>query len=150
MPFLNGKKTWFGLAVFFTVSIWTWLIIRWMYINYFFTDPYNPTLIINYGHNGADAFQTFGVITLIGCFVLLATLVPYFFSRHYWIRPLVLQCVFDFWLVMMTMGAMHSGGVQSLHLLWTFGVNVIIFALLAASVISEIVVSAKRKSQKLQ
>lgn len=150
MSFFNNKKNRLALIVFLALSIWTALAIYRMYISYFVADPFNPDFSGTraYGHNGAGAFQTFAVMTLIGYFVLTATLVPYFFSRHYWIRPLALQCVFGFWLILMGMVAMHSGGVQALHLFWTFGVNVIIFALLLTSGVWELVAYDRRRSQK--
>jgi len=37
------------------------------------------------------------------------------------------------------LGAMHSGGVYMIHLLAVLGINIIIFILLMASVVAEIV-----------
>ncbi len=112
-----------------------------MYQSYYLTDPYNPELIGTraYGHNGAGNFKTLSIILLIEYMILLATLLPFSFSRFYWIRFLVLQIIFGGWFFLLVLGAMHSGGIYMIHLLAVIGINIIIFILLMASVVAEIV-----------
>ena len=112
-----------------------------MYQSYYLTDPYNPELIGTraYRHNGAGNFKTLSIILLIEYMILLATLLPFSFSRFYWIRFLVLQIIFGGWFFLLVLGAMHSGGIYMIHLLAVIGINIIIFILLMASVVAEIV-----------
>ncbi len=141
MLFFGIKNLWFRISIFLILSAWALLFVSMMYQSYYVTDPYNPELIgtAAYGHNGAGNFKTFSIIVLIEYLILLAMLLPFSFSRFYWIRFLVLQIIFGGWFFLLILGAMHSGGVYMIHLLAVLGINIIIFILLMASVGAEIV-----------
>ena len=111
-----------------------------MYQNYYVTDPFNPGLIgtARYGHNSTADFKTFSVFLLFEYLITLATLLPFSFSRFYWVRFLALQIVFGGCFFLLALGAMHSGGVYMIHLLAVLAINVIIFFLLIISVIAEV------------
>ena len=120
-----------------------------IYQNYFVTDPFNPSLTgtARYGHNGEGSFNDYAVMIAVEFCILAATLLPFSFSRFYWIRPLILQPFFGAWFLMMALAGMHAGGVHLIHMLYLLGINVIIFILLIASLIAELV---GRKNQTLQ
>ncbi len=141
MLFFGIKNVWFRIGIFLILSAWMLLFISMMYQSYYVTDPYNPELIGTraYGHNGAGDFKTFSVVVLIEYLILLGVLLPFSFSRFYWIRFLVLQIIFGGWFFLLVLGAMHSGGVYMIHLLAVLAVLIIIFILLLASVVAEIV-----------
>lgn len=137
--FFGIKNRWFRLGVFLVLSIWTILFIGWMHHEHYVADPYNPALIGTsaYGHNGENAFSSYAVLILTEYLILSAVLLPYSFSRYYWIRPLVLQIFGVFWLMVMAITGMHGGGVHAIHVLWLLGINGIIFVLLIASIVAE-------------
>ena len=141
MLFFGIKNVWFRIGIFLILSAWALLFVSMMHQSYYLTDPYNPELIGTraYGHNGEGNFKTFSIIVLIEYLILLGVLLPFSFSRFYWIRFLVLQMVFGGWFFLLVLGAMHSGGVYMIHLLAVLGINIIIFILLIASVVAEIV-----------
>jgi len=141
MLFFGIRNLWFRIGIFLVLSAWALLFVSMMYQSYYVTDPPNPALIGTsvYGHNGEGNFKSFSIIVLIEYSILLATLLPLSFSRFYWIRFLVLQIIFGGWFFLLAMGAMHSGGVYSIHLLAVLGINIIIFILLMASIVAEIV-----------
>ena len=141
MLFFGIKNLWFRIGIFLILSAWALLFVSMMYKSFFVTDPYNPELIGTsaYGHNGAGDFKTFSIIVLIEYLILLGVLLPFSFGRFYWIRLLVMHAVFGGWFFLLVLGAMHSGSVYMIHLLAILGVNIIIFILLAASVVAEIV-----------
>ncbi len=140
MFFFGIKNVWFRIGIFLILSAWALLFISMMYESYYVTDPHNPELIGTraYGHNSEGNFKTFSIIVLIEYLILLAMLLPFSFSRFYWIRFLVLQMAFGGWFFLLVLGAMHSGGVYMIHLLAVLGINIIIFILLMASVVAEI------------
>ena len=141
MLFFGIKNVWFRIGIFLILSAWALLFLSMMYQSYYVTDPYNPALIgtVAYGHNGEGNFKTFSIIVLIEYLILLGVLLPFSFSRFYWIRFLVLQMVFGGWFFLLVLGAMHSGGVYMIHLLTVLAVLIIIFILLITSVVAEIV-----------
>lgn len=146
MLFFGIKNLWFRLGIIIIVAAWALAFAFWMYRNFYVVSPYDPTLTGTavYGRNGADAFNSVGIILLIESAVLLATLLPFSFSRFYWIRLLILQMVFGGWLFLLFLGAMHSGSVYMIHLLAVLVVNVIIFLLLIISIIAEVKNPAKQ------
>lgn len=148
MLFFGIKNLWFRIGISVVVSAWAAVTLYAMYQNFYVADPYNPALTLTdaYGHNGAEAFQTFSTVLLIECLILLIVLLPFSLSRLYWVRLLVLQIVAGGWLLLLAFGAMHSGGVYMIHLLAVFAVNVIIFVLLAASIAAEIVSRRKQSA----
>jgi len=141
MLFFGIKNVWFRIGIFLILSAWALLFISMMYQSYYVTDPHNPELIGTkaYGHNSEGNFKTFSIIVLIEYLILLVTLLPFSFSRFYWIRLLVMHMIFGGWFFLLVLGAMHSGGVYMIHLLAILGINIIIFILLIASVVAEIV-----------
>ena len=148
MLFFGIKNSWFRLGIFLVLTVPAALFVYWLYDSYYVTDPYNPNLqgTQAYGHNGEGAFELYGMMTLIEYAVLLGVLLPFSFSRFYFVRLIILQAVFGFWLFMMFFSAMHSGNTHIIHMLWTFFVNVIIFVLLILSIIAEVV--GKNKLQQ--
>lgn len=147
MLFFGIKNLWFRFGVFFIFSVWAALAVYWMYRNYYIIDPPNPSLTgtDRYGRNDEGGFQSFSVVVLIEYLILLAVLLPFSFSRFYWMRLLALQMIFGCWFFLLVLGAMHNSGVYMIHLLAVFAVNLIIFMLLAPSIIAEIVNSNKLK-----
>jgi len=141
MLFFGIKNVWFRIGIFLILSAWALLFISMMYQSYYVTDPHNPELIGTkaYGHNSEGNFKTFSIIVLIEYLILLVTLLPFSFSRFYWIRLLVMHMIFGGWFFLLVLGAMHGGGVYMIHLLAVLGINIIIFILLIASVVAEIV-----------
>jgi len=141
MLFFGIKNIWFKVGVFLVLSLWSGLFVYLIHRNYFVTDPFNPELTgtSRYGHNGEGDFRQYAVIISIEFLILAFVLLPFSFSRFYWIRPLILQSAFGFWFFMMAVAGMHGGGVHALHTLYLLGINVIIFVLFIASVIAEIV-----------
>ncbi len=141
MLFFGIKNVWFRIGIFLILSAWALVFVSMMYQSYYVTDPYNPALTGTraYGHNGEGNFKTFSIIVLIEYLILLGVLLPFSFSRFYWIRFLVLQIIFGGWFFLLVLGAMHSGGVYMIHLLAVLGINIIIFILLVASVVAETV-----------
>jgi hypothetical protein len=140
MLFFGIKNVWFRIGIFLILSAWALLFVSMMHQSYYLTDPYNPELIGTraYGHNGEGNFKTFSIIVLIEYLILLGVLLPFSFSRFYWMRFLVLQTIFGGWFFLLVMGAMHSG-VYMIHLLTVLAVLIIIFILLITSVVAEIV-----------
>ena len=141
MLFFGIKNVWFRIGIILILSAWALLFVSMMYQNYYVTDPYNPELTgtARYGHNGTDDFKTFSIIVLIEYLILPAVLLPFSFSRFYWIRLMVLQIIFGGWFFLLAMVGMHSGGVYMIHLLAVLGINIIIFVMLIASVLAETV-----------
>lgn len=148
MLFFGIKNSWFRLGVFFVLTILTAFFVWKMHENFYFTDPYNPNLegTAAYGHNGADAFQSGLRFILIEYFVLLIVLVPFSFSRFYWLRPLILNAVFGGWMMLMAVAGMHGGGVHAIHVVWLLAVNIILFVLFAASLAADI--SGRKKMRE--
>ncbi len=131
------------LTVFAALSaVFAFLIYR----DYFITDPFNSALTgtEKYGHNSAGDFQQYIVMVLIEFIIIAAVLLPYSFSRFYWIRLLILQLLFVGWMFMTAVAGMHAGGVHALHTLYLLGINAIIFILLIASIVAEI--NSRRKT----
>ena len=146
MLFFGIKNIWFKTIVLTAFAALSALFVFLIYRNYFINDPYNPALTgtERYGHNGAGDFQGYAVMILVEFLVLTAVLIPYSFSRFYWIRLVILQPLFMTWMFLMAVAGMHGGGVHALHTLYLLGINVMIFVLLAAAVIAEVV---SRKNQ---
>lgn len=140
MLFFGIKNFWFRLAIFLPLTIAAILFIGWMYHNYYVIDPYNPELhgTAVYGHNGEDAFKGYAIATFIEYAVLLVVLLPLSFSHLYFVRVIILQVVYGFWLFVMFIGSMHNGYVHIIHVFWLFVVNIILFPLLLLSFISEV------------
>lgn len=141
MLFFGIKNIWFKTIVLTAFATLSALFVFLIYRNYYITDPYDPALTgtERYGHNGAGAFQRYTLLILIEFLVLAAVLVPYSFSRFYWVRPLILQILFFGWTLLMLVSGMHGGNVDALHTLYLLGINAVIFVLLAAAVIAEVV-----------
>lgn len=141
MLFFGIKNSSFKIGVLLVASAWALLTLFWIYQNFYVADPYDPSRVGTdaYGHNAAGGFKTFSILVLIEYLVLLAVLLPFSFSRFYWVRLLCSQIVFGGWLFLLALGAMHSGGVYMIHLLAVFVLNVMIFISLVASVVAEIV-----------
>lgn len=141
MLFFGVKNLWFRIGIFLVLSAWALLFVSMMYRNYFIIDPPDPALTgtARYGRNDEGGFKGFTILLLIEYLVLLAVLLPYAFSRFYWLRVLMLQIICGGWLFLLLLGAMHNSGVYMIHLLAVFGVNIIIFVLLTASIVAEIV-----------
>lgn len=141
MLFFGVKNLWFKLIVAAIFSIWAALFVFWMYQSYFVRDPPNSSFTgtARYGRNSDGDFQTFALFLLVEYLILLGVLIPFAFSRLYWVRLLILQIVFGGWMMLLVLGMMHSGSVYMLHALAILSVNVIIFVLLAASIVAEIV-----------
>lgn len=150
MLFFGIKNLLFKLGIFFIFAAWSALFVALIYRNYFISDPFNPNLegTERYGHNGAGDFQQYAVMILIEFLVLAAVLLPYSFRRFYWVRLLILQPLFGGWFLLMAVAGMHGGGVHALHTLYLLGINAIIFILLVATIVAEIINS--RKNQALQ
>lgn len=150
MLFFGIKNLWFKLGIFFIFAAWSAFFVALIYRNYFITDPFNPNLegTERYGHNSEGDFQQYAVMILIEFLVLAAVLLPYSFRRFYWVRLLILQPLFAGWFLLMAVAGMHAGGVHAHHTLYLLGINAIIFILLAATIVAEIVNS--RKNQALQ
>ncbi len=150
--FFGVKDEHYKLGISVVLTALAAAFVGWMYHNQFVADPYNPELTGTsvYGHNGAGSFNVSAVFVAIELFALLATLLPYSYSRYYWVRPLVLQFVFGCWLFLMAVSSMHGGGVQMRHVLWVFAVNVFIFILLVASIIAEAVNTKRHRAMQIQ
>lgn len=150
MLFFGIKNLWFKLGIFFIFAVLSGLFIALIYRDYFISDPFNPNLegTSRYGHNSAGDFQQYAVMILIEFLVLAAILLPYSFSRFYWVRLLILQPLFGGWFLLMAVAGMHGGGVHALHTLYLLGVNAIIFILLAATITAEIINSRKNQAVK--
>ena len=146
MLFFGIKNSRFKLIILSTLAVWSGLLVYLSYRDYFITDPFNPELTgkSRYGHNGAGDFHQYFVMMLIELLILAAILLPFSFSRLYFIRPLILQAAFGCWFVLMAVGSMHGGGVHALHTLYLLGINAIIFILLFASIIAEVVNRRKK------
>lgn len=146
MFFFGIKNLWFKTIVAAIFSVWAALFVFLMYRSYFVNDPPNQALTgtASYGHNGDGDFQTFAVFLLVEYLILLGALIPHSFSRLYWLRLLVLQIVCGGWMMLLVLGAMHSGSVYMIHLLAILVANAIIFVLLVASIVAE--VSNNRKN----
>lgn len=150
MLFFGIKNIWFRIGVFLVPFVWSVLFVYLIYQDFFVADPFNPELsgTIRYGHNGAGDFQRHAGLLLIEFLVLTVVLLPFSFNRFYWVRLLILQAAFGCWLFMLAIAGMHAGGVHALHAVYLLGVNFIIFVLLVATVIAEIV--NRRKNRSLQ
>lgn len=140
MLFFGIKNAWFRTGIFLIVAAWAALAIYWMHRNYYVIDPPDASLTgtARYGRNDEGGFQSFSILILIESLILLATLLPYSFSRLYWIRLLILQMIGGGWFFLLVLAAMHNSGVYMIHLLAILAINIIIFILLIASVIAEI------------
>ena len=139
MLFFGIKNFWFRIGIFSLFAALTAIFVVLMYRNYYIFDPYNPVLTgtARYGHNGEGEFSSYLLMMLVEFGVLNLVLLPFSFSRFYWIRCLILQFFFSGWLMLMAIAGMHSGGVNLLHTLWLLGINIIILILLVASIIAE-------------
>lgn len=148
MLFFGIKNVWFRLGVFLVLTIWTAALIGWMSYSFFVTHPFKPELTgtLGYGQTGENDLKSYIVLTSIEYLVLSAVLLPYSFSRYYWVRPLVLQIPFGFWLLAMMATAMHSSHLHGIHMLWLLGVNGIIFILLVASIVAESIGADKNRA----
>lgn len=148
MLFFGIKNFRFRIGVFLVPALWSVLFVYLMYQNYFVTDPFVAELrgTIRYGHNGEADFQRHAGLVLIEFLVLMFVLLPFSFSRFYWIRLLVLQAGFGGWLFMLAIAGMHAGGVHALHTGYLLGINMLIFVLFVASVFAEITNNRKNRS----
>lgn len=145
MLFFGIKNLWFKLGVFSMLAAWSGLFVVLIYRNFFITDPFNPNLqgTERYGHNSAGDFQQYAVMIFIEFLILAAVLLPFSFSRFYWVRLLILQPLLAGWFLLMAVAGMHGGGVHALHTLYLLGVNALIFILLVAAIVAEIVNNRK-------
>jgi len=150
MLFFGIKNIWFKLIVLTIFSALSAAFVFLIYRNYFITDPFNPALTgtDSYGHNGEGDFQQYALMISIEFLVIMAVLLPYSFSRFYWIRLLILQPLFVGWMFLMAIAGMHSGGVHGLHTLYLLGINAIIFILLIFTIAAEVING--RKNQLIQ
>ncbi|MDQ2746319.1 MAG: hypothetical protein M3T96_03560, partial [Acidobacteriota bacterium] len=140
-----GIKNWrFRFGVVSALFFWMALFIGWMAYSHFVTAPHDPRLTgtADYGRSEGGDFASYTIVILVECGVLLAVLLPYSFSRYYWIRPLVLQPLFGIWLLAMAITGMHGSQIHGIHILWLLGINIFIFLLLIASIIAEVTNSA--------
>ena len=149
MLFFGIKNFWFRVGIASLFAVLTAVFIVLMYRNYYIFDPYDPTLTgtARYGHNGEGEFSRYLLMTLIELGVLNIVLLPFSFSRFYWIRCLILLFFFSGWMMLMAVAGMHSGGVNLLHTLWLVIINIMIFVLLVASIVAEYL--NRRKNQAM-
>lgn len=149
MLFFGIKNFWFRIGILSILGGWTlWMIVA-MYRSFYIFDPYDPTLTgtASYGHNHEGAFTRFLTLMLIELGIGLAVLLPWSFSRFYWLRCLILLVIFFSWMLLMAVAGMHGGNVDMLHTLWLFGINIIILVLLVVSIIAEVL--NRRKDQPM-
>ena len=141
MLFFGIKNIWFKTIVLTIFSALSAAFVFLIYRDYFITDPFDSALTgtARYGHNSEGDFQQYVVMISIEFLVLLAVLLPYSFSRFYWIRLLILQPLFIGWFLLTAVAGMHAGGVHALHTLYLLGINAIIFILLIASIVAEVI-----------
>ena len=107
-------------------------IIFWMYRNYFFTSPFVPN---NSGLHGTDLYgrnmegdlYDMSRFFLIENLIVLAVLLPYSFSRNYWLRALILLFFTGFWTFVLFLTAMHSSGLYVINAVGMFGIDCLIF-----------------------
>lgn len=149
MLFFGIKNLWFRIGLLGILAAWTTWAVAAMYRSFYIFDPYDPTLIgtASYGHNHEGAFTRFLTLMLIEFGIIAAVLIPFSFSRFYWIRCLILQFFASGWLMLMAVAGMHGGNVDALHTLWLFGINIMILVLLVASIIAEYL--NRRKNQAI-
>lgn len=148
MLFFGIKNLWFRTGTLLILAAWTAWIIAAMYRSYYIFDPYDPTLTgtAQYGHNSEGAFTQILMFVLIEFGLCVAVLIPWSFSRFYWLRCLILLFVYGGWMMLMAITIMHGGKVVALHVLWLFGINIIILVLLIASIIAEFLNRRKEKT----
>lgn len=140
MLFFGVKNLWFRTGLLAILFAWTAWTIAAMYRSFYILDPYNPALIgtASYGHNSEGIFGQILTFMLIESGICAAVLIPWSFSRLYWLRCLILLAIFLPWMLLMGVSIMHGGEVVALHALWLFGINIIILILLVASIIAEV------------
>lgn len=150
MLFFGIKNIWFKIIVLTIFAALSGVFVFLIYRDYFITDSFNSALTgtERYGHNGEGDFQQYALMILVEFIILTAVLLPYSFSRFYWIRLLILQFLFGGWMLLMAIAGMHAGGVHALHTLYLLGINVIIFILLTASIVAEIVNHRKNQTNQ--
>ena len=133
----------FKFSVFISFLGWILLVFYWMYDSYFYKSPFVPngsdlqgTAL--YGQNMEGDLESLFTLFLIENTIALAVLLPYSFTRFYWIRALILQMLFGGWMFLLLLGAMHNSSIYMLNLFGIFGVNILIFILLISSFAADI------------
>lgn len=142
-----SKIFWFRIFVTLFIFTLAGLFIYWMHHNYTVVDPYNPALegTARYGRNGEGDFESYLIVTLIEFFVLLIILRPFSFRPEHWLRVLIAFILFGGWSFLLMLGAMHSGGVNMIHLLCMLALDVFLFILLCIAIIALVVESNNRQ-----
>lgn len=117
-------------------------IIVWMYRDYYYINPFVPensplTGTDLYGRNMEGSLQSTLTMFLIESVIVLIVLLPYSFSRFYWIRLLLLQGLYGFWVFMLMLGAMHSSSLFGINLVGVLGINLLIFIWLIVTFIAD-------------
>lgn len=148
---IENKK--FRLIVAAIFAGLTLIFLSLAFWSYYYGDPYQlaPVGRESRLHNEEGDFPAFAAVMAIEFLILAAVLVPYAFSRFYWLRLLLLQFLFFGWLglniyTMMPSGSRH-GGVMGFHALYLVAINIIIFILMLASVVAEIAGRRKASAQ---
>lgn len=118
-------------------------IIVWMYRNYYYINPFVPknsplTGTDLYGRNREGDLQSIITMFLIENIIVLAVLLPYSFSRLYWIRLLLLQGLYVFWFFLLVLGAMHGSSLFGINLVGVLGINLLIFIWLIVTFIADV------------
>ncbi len=81
--------------------------------------------------------QSIVILFLIENSVVLAVLLPYSFSRFYWVRLLILQFLYGFWFLLSTATAMHSSSLYVINIVGVLGINLLIFLWLLAAFVAD-------------
>lgn len=149
MLFFGIKNLWFRTGLLTILTLWTAWMLGAMYRSYYIFDPYDPTLTgtAQYGHNSEGIFTRMLTLMLIEFGICAAVLIPWSFSRLYWLRCLILLIVSGGWMMLMAITLMHAGNVVALHVLWLLGINIIILVLLVASIVAEFL--SRRSNQAI-
>jgi amino acid transporter len=133
----HSKLFWFRFVVTLFILLLFGAFSYWMHHNYYVIDPYNSALAgtQRYGHNGEGDFESYVKVLAIEIFILLGILRPYSLRPEHWLRSLIALCLFGGWSFLLLLGAMHSGGVNMIHLLCLIGISAFLFVLTLVSVV---------------
>lgn len=149
--FLNLKNTTFKLLIICALGFWLISLTAMLYRNSYILPPRTQESLIPspiYAQEGKHEFRDNFILSLVECLIIAAVLIPYSFSRHFWIRLFILLCFFGFLMAIMIVTGGHSTRNFATVAVWNIFLNGILFVIFIGSIVSEY--NVENKQRRLQ
>jgi hypothetical protein len=129
--FFGLPHSFFKMLVTISFAVLSLSVFCWMYRSYYYTNPFVPhdSNLQGTALYGRDMEGALGGSIEFFCIEMipaLAVLIPYSFSRWYFIRTLILGLLYGGWLLLLLIVAMHSGSLFMINIVGVFGIEVLL------------------------